>query len=268
MPKKKIEPAFHYLSLGIALLALLVVLAASLIFAAFFRVESQADGIGVLLIKGAIDRVTSPRDGTISDCFYEEGDFVKKGSVIALLQSFKAEEKIEIIAHADGLIAEISAYPGSFVSQGETVAIMTEQGDPRKDLELTGFVSSLVGKRLKPGMPVKIRPSITNARSDGELLGVLKSVAKLPASKAAILSLLKVPELAKFIQKKIEAEPFLVMISLTQDDAHESGYAWTGPGLKNILDSGVIAEFSVTFAKERLLAFLWPSFYRLFIREQ
>lgn len=250
---------------GISFLFLLM----ALIFSAWYRVALTVDGLGIILFKGGIEQLRSPSNATVEKWFFEEGDAIARGDILMSLRSHVPPFlNHEIKAQAAAIIAEIIAYPGSKVEVGDGLALLTANGDKRSDLELIGFVSSLEGKKLHEDMLVKIVPTISDEYSDGVLQGVVKRVGKLPASKTAVNSLVKIPELAKYIRNQIEAEPFLVVISLEKNEQHISGYKWSGPGPGFQLDSGLIAHFRVVYQEKSLLKLLWPWLHRIIFGDQ
>ena len=102
-------------------------------------------------------------------------------------------------------------------------------------------------------MKANIWPSITNAQRDGALEAVVKRVGKLPTSKAAVQSLVKIPGLAKYMRNRIEGEPFLVVLSLVADQSSVTGYRWRRCRTSYELDYGVIADFDIIYDEPSIL---------------
>lgn len=256
---RKAGNSHYYISVWALLWAFVVVIISAFIFGLLYRISLKVDGIGIILFKGGLSELSSPERATVEQWFFEEGDSISPGAVVVHLKSHVPPFKsIEIKVPDAAILAEIVAYPGTKVDAGEPLAFLSAHGDKRSDLELIGFVSSLEGQKLRPGMRVTILPSITDTLRDGVLLGEIKRVGKLPASKTAISSLVKIPELAKYIRSRIEAEPFLVVISLLRDEHHASGYQWLGPGSRSPLDSGLLAHFEAEYDEQSLLEMYWP----------
>ena len=223
-------------------------------------IPEKVHGLGMLLFKGELAQILCPRTGTIIAWIKEEGEVIRKGDKLATMVDHQSDKTVEVIANVDGVIAEIIVFGNSFVERGQTLAIISHQGDPRKDLELTGFVSSFDGKKIEPGMLTLINPTITKPYNHGYLLARVKRVGKLPVTRNAILSLLKSAEVADFIREQIKAEPFVVVIEPIKSEATVTGYQWSGPGPKNILDSGLFADFTIIVDEERLLSKLSPRY--------
>lgn len=269
MPSLSIKTAKSYISLWPALLFFLLLIVAAFAFGLLFTWPQTINGLGILLVKGEIGQVVSPINATVERWLLEESDEVKVGQEALLLRPNDEPNKlVSIKAQSSGHIAEILAYPGTHVRIGDGLALLTAQGDKRKDLELIGFVSSLSGKKVKAGMKALVWPSVTSAQSEGAIVAVVKRVGKLPTAKAALKSLVKIPELAKYIRNRIEDEPFLVVLTLLPDDTQISGYAWQGKGPLFELDYGIVADFSITYSTTSLLTRLWPSLHKLLEKPQ
>ncbi|HXW53368.1 MAG TPA: hypothetical protein VEL47_04595 [Myxococcota bacterium] len=235
------------------------------IFCAVFRYPQKVHGIGILLLQGDLKQVLSPKAGTVEVWLLEEGDLVHRGEAMARLRDHH-NHVIPIFAKVDGVLGEIIAYPDTQVGFGQAIAIVTNRGDPRQDLEVVGFVSSLEGKKLDPGMKALVDPSISDPYIHGHMRATVKRVGKLPMTKEAVQSIIKIPEIAKYIRKKIEAEPFVVVLRLERNEAQKTGYAWTGPGPNFALDSGVIVDVDVIYREPTLLELLWPAVFHAHVQ--
>ena len=68
------------------------------------------------------EKVTSPLPGVILDIAVKEGDSVKKGDKVCILEAMKMENVIE--ATADGVIKEIRVKKSDSVLEGDVLAII------------------------------------------------------------------------------------------------------------------------------------------------
>lgn len=243
------------------LVALLTIATGMIIFSSLYIYPQKIPGLGFIVLHGDLKQILSPVSGTIEKWLKEEGDEVNANEDVVMI--FQNDDKSikKVSSKVDGIIAEIIAYPDTAVGINQPLAIITNRGDVRSDLEVIAFVSSLDGKKIEPGMEALIDPSITNSAQEGHLIGKVKRVGKLPMSKAALLSLIKIPELAKYIRERIEAEPFVVILSLVRNHQHKTGYEWSGPGPIFALDSGIIADVSIVISKPTILSILLPSLF-------
>ncbi|MGL5314372.1 MAG: biotin/lipoyl-containing protein [Peptostreptococcaceae bacterium] len=65
------------------------------------------------------EKVTAPMPGTILNVLVKEGQAVKKGDVVAVLEAMKMEN--EIVAPVDGQVASISVDKGQNVNLGDSL---------------------------------------------------------------------------------------------------------------------------------------------------
>ncbi|WP_286233764.1 biotin/lipoyl-containing protein, partial [Romboutsia ilealis] len=68
------------------------------------------------------ENITAPMPGTITNILVKDGDSVKKGQVLAILEAMKMEN--EIVAPRDGAITVISVDKGQNVNPGDTLLQM------------------------------------------------------------------------------------------------------------------------------------------------
>ncbi len=66
--------------------------------------------------------VTSPLPGVVLDVLVKEGDAVKQGQTVMMLEAMKMENAIE--APADGVVKSINAKKGDSVLEGAVLAIL------------------------------------------------------------------------------------------------------------------------------------------------
>ena len=71
---------------------------------------------------GSGDAIKAPMPGTLLDIKISEGEKVKKGQVIFILEAMKMEN--EIMAPKDGAVVQIRAAKGSAVSTGDILAVI------------------------------------------------------------------------------------------------------------------------------------------------
>lgn len=63
--------------------------------------------------------IDAPMPGTILDIKVKEGDLVKEGQVVVILEAMKMEN--ELMAPADGVIASVNVEKGASVNPGEVL---------------------------------------------------------------------------------------------------------------------------------------------------
>lgn len=73
-------------------------------------------------VPAGANTVTAPMPGTVLSINVAEGDVVKNGQVLLILEAMKMEN--EIMAPADGTIASIQIASGASVSSGDVLIVM------------------------------------------------------------------------------------------------------------------------------------------------
>jgi len=75
----------------------------------------------------AKDAVVTPMQGTVLAVEVADGDQVRAGQVICIVEAMKMEN--EITAHRDGVVTELSVEPGQAVTTGQVVCVIAQEED-------------------------------------------------------------------------------------------------------------------------------------------
>jgi acetyl-CoA/propionyl-CoA carboxylase, biotin carboxylase, biotin carboxyl carrier protein len=75
----------------------------------------------------AKDAVVTPMQGTVLAVEVAEGEQVRAGQVICVVEAMKMEN--EIMAHRDGVVTELSVAPGQPVRTGQVVCVVAQEAD-------------------------------------------------------------------------------------------------------------------------------------------
>ncbi len=75
----------------------------------------------------AKDAVVTPMQGTVLAVEVADGDDVRAGQVICIVEAMKMEN--EITAHRDGVVTELSVKPGQAVTTGQVVCVIAQDED-------------------------------------------------------------------------------------------------------------------------------------------
>jgi acetyl-CoA/propionyl-CoA/long-chain acyl-CoA carboxylase, biotin carboxylase, biotin carboxyl carrier protein len=75
----------------------------------------------------AKDAVVTPMQGTVLAVEVADGDEVRAGQVVCIVEAMKMEN--EITAHRDGVVTELSVEPGQAVTTGQVVCVIAQDED-------------------------------------------------------------------------------------------------------------------------------------------
>ena len=66
--------------------------------------------------------VTAPIPGAIKEVFVQEGDSVKAGQAVLIMEAMKMENQVQ--SAAEGVVREVKVQPGDSVSQGQVLIVI------------------------------------------------------------------------------------------------------------------------------------------------
>ena len=175
------------------------------------------------------------------------------------LDSVKVRLKLstDVISPYSGRVLEIKLDENSIVQAGSSILNMELAGDSIKDLEVVVFVSSLDGKKVKPGMDIFISPSTIKREDYGYMVGKVTAVAEFPSTSQGMMRILQNQQLVQ--QLSAGAAPIQINADLTPDAGATSGYKWTSPGGPPVLiQSGTLGTANISVRSQRPISLVIP----------
>ena len=175
------------------------------------------------------------------------------------LDSVKARLQLstDVISPYSGRVLEIKLDENSIVQAGSSILNMELMGDSIKDLEVVVFVSSLDGKKVKPGMDIFISPSTIKREDYGYMVGKVTAVAEFPSTSQGMMRIMQNQELVK--QLSAGAAPIQINADLTPDAGATSGFKWTSPGGPPLLiQSGTLGTANISVRSQRPISLVIP----------
>lgn len=153
-----------------------------------------------------------------------------------------------------GRVLEIASNTGDVVSPGRQVLTIEDEGRP---LEAVIYVPALDGKRIRPGMEVRISPSTVKAEEYGFMIAKVRRVSDFPVSPEGLRRVLRNDSLVEVLSGK--GAPVEVQITLEADPAMASGFRWSSSkGPPTPVFSGTLANATVVVERRRPISLVIP----------
>ena len=164
-------------------------------------------------------------------------------------------ETARVVASRAGRVLELLVDRGDVVSPGTALLNLELVSE---ELMAALFVPAETGKRVRPGMPVRVSPSTVKREEYGSMLGKVVWASDFPSTARGMTRLLGNEAL---VQRLMEQGPLIqVNIALERDAKTPTGYRWsssTGPVVD--ISSGTLARGDVVVREERPIRLLLPT---------
>jgi HlyD family secretion protein len=152
-----------------------------------------------------------------------------------------------------GRVVAVRAGVGQPVRPGDALLSLESTGDP---MRVIGFVPLAAGKKVSPGLEVRIAPSFVRVEDYGFMVGKVVSVSALPATPEEIQRIVANDSLAR---QYIDLNPFQVVIEPTAAET-PSGFKWTsssGPPVE--VGSGTDCTVQVVVETRKPISYVIPT---------
>ncbi len=164
---------------------------------------------------------------------------------------------VQMISPYSGRVIEVKTNPGTLVNAGQSILSMERTGKDIKNLEAVIYVSSLDGKKIRPGMEVLISPAAVKREEHGYMVGWVTSVAEFPATQQGMMRILQNEQLVRDMLGG--GAVFQVQADLMPDPDTVSGYRWTSAGgPSQAVQSGSLGSAYVTVQRQRPITLVIP----------
>jgi hypothetical protein len=232
----------------IALLGLVTIVLAALLYMFFGAAPVRVEGSGIILPVTGIHELQAPQAGTLTRVRARTGTRFARGQVLAELRT-TGGRTIPLRATSGGRIVEVLAGDGEVVAAGARVLNYNPPAVvPR---EIVAFVPASDGKRVERGMTAHISPATAPSEQYGSIVGRVSYVSVFPASRTRISLLLggsgpsAVSDLAGGSVLEVHVRP-------NRDPSTPNGYGWTsGDGPSFPIQIGTDAAVSIEIEESR-----------------
>ena len=189
------------------------------------------------------------------------------------MQIFEWERKLDelkslhelsasIKSPVNGKVVELLANTGNQISAGNVI-MKVEQSSGNEILEAITYVGSTEGKRIEPGMKVKLSPSTVEVEEYGFIWGTVIYVSEYPSSYQGMLRVLGNENLAQSFMTS-SGPPIAVRLSLDKDSSTFSGFKWTsGQGPPIHVRTGTICQTRIEVDESSPIELLFVKFNKL-----
>lgn len=163
-------------------------------------------------------------------------------------------ESARVVSSHAGRVLEVLADRGDVVTPGTPILNLELTS---KELMAVLFIPASAGKKVQPGMRVRVSPSTVKREEFGSMLGKVVWAAEFPSTQKGMNRMLGNEALVQKLME--EGPPIQVNVALDRDASTPTGYRWsssTGPSLS--ISSGTLATGAVVVREERPIRLILP----------
>ncbi len=164
--------------------------------------------------------------------------------------------KGRIVSEYAGRVLEMNTSPGTIVVAGERLGAIEAENTAAR-LMAAAYLDVASGKRIRPGMEVRVTPDTVERERFGGMQGTVSSVSPFAVSSDAAVNVVGNREVAMALTRgggKIQ-----VLTELLLDPESHTGYRWTsGSGPRTPISAGTTARIRATVEHRRPITFVIP----------
>jgi multidrug efflux pump subunit AcrA (membrane-fusion protein) len=236
----------------VALIGLIFMVVAVVVWAFFGRVEQTVTGYGYVLPSGGFVEVGTSVAGVVKSVEVDSGERVKKGQeLLTVTTEGESGDIVSIVSPEDGLVVEVSALPGRVTSAGDPMLFMQPDGS---ELIVKAFIAATDAESVRVGMEALVSPADAPRRAQyGVIQGTVSALSPTPVSAERVSFI--VGGNASLVDYFLAGGPVIeVTIELITDPSTPSGYAWSiGQGPDVQISSGTLSEVAMTVRDESVI---------------
>ena len=228
---ERLDELMHVTSMHgwISLAAFWGVVVVAVVWGFYGSIPTIVKGQGILIKDGGVQIVESPAAGQVSELYVQAGATVLQDQVIArIFQQGDAgrdggtNRTIVVTSPYAGRVLEVRVIRGNVIQSATPIVSLEVAAG---SLEGVLYLSPIDGKKVRPGMDVRLSPAPVKKEEYGMLVGRVTRVGELPASPAAMRRVLGSDELVRSLTA--EGPPIQVHVELARSPWTRSGFSWT-----------------------------------------
>lgn len=153
-----------------------------------------------------------------------------------------------------GRVLEVVGGGGTLVGAGSRILTLEPSDAP---LQAILYIPAGEGKKVRPGMDVRISPSTVKAEEYGFLVGKVKSVGEFPVTPEGLRKILRNDRLAEELTRSTSS--IEIVASLFPAENTPSGYRWSSSkGPPTPVFSGTQSRGSVVVENKKPISYVLP----------
>jgi HlyD family secretion protein len=169
------------------------------------------------------------------------------------------ERSSQVVGPINGRVIEFKVSAGSVLAIGTPVIQIESEG---LTLAAVVYIPGERGKDVKPGMTVRVEPTIVRREEFGTLVGTVSSISDFPMTPQGMLAVLHNDTLVQRFSR--DGAPYAAVVELQRDDASPTGYQWSvGHGPPVRLTTGTLVRAEITTRTRRPIDLVLPNIKRL-----
>jgi HlyD family secretion protein len=170
----------------------------------------------------------------------------------------RQEVSSQVLSKAAGRVVEVKLRSGDYVQAGDSLLTLESLELRPESLEVVTYLPVADGKRVHPGMELRVVPSFVKVEEDGFVLGQVTSTSMYPVS---MQSILRVTRNAKLAESLLSGGPvYEIRGRLMLDPQTTSGFKWsTHKGRDYPIQSGTYCTGLVTVKRLRPYELVLPA---------
>ncbi len=162
----------------------------------------------------------------------------------------------EVLSPYRGRVLELMVDTGNLVAPGMRLLTLEAMEGP---IDAIVYIPAGEGKKVKPGMQVRISPSTVKREEYGFILGEVKKTSEYPVTPEGMARVLRNKQLVGSLTG--ETAPIEVVTTLFPDSSTISGFRWSSSeGPPHEVFTGTICEASVIVEEKRPISYVLPIF--------
>lgn len=241
----------------LALLALLLLLSAFVVWGWFGSIRTTVSGEGILLRGDRIETVELSVSGQVTNIFVAPNELVQRGERIANVYNPETNEFTFVRSAVEGRVIELRVSEGNTVGAGTTFMSVEPTGG---DLQAILYLAPNVGLEVAKGDIVYMVVPPATAEEEGYLIGQVTDVADFTSTPQGMLRILGSMDLVDRLRGDVA--PIEIRVKLFASDEHlPSGYTWTSPdGAPFELRGGTVVEARIVVEEQRPIELVLVNF--------